>query len=195
MVFTMGRCVKVFIACCLFILGGVMNANEKDTAEDYEIYVNEIIKSFAKEMRQELGLVCIGDGGRMPYDVEEIAVKFIAYRRATVEEARALEVFATERLLLLINNHEKIRPYLREYPFGANRTEVGIAFCKPDSSENNDGSVSYVSHIRDNLHYYGRDPKTDNSYDLLKEPYSAARKIAETAPRPKKIDTRYQVEM
>jgi hypothetical protein len=97
-----------------------MQAKGYEPAE-YLQYEVEIRKFFAEEMKKEFGLVCIGEGGSMPYDVEEIDVNFICYKRGTIEEARKLEIHATERLVKRINEHEKISPFLRERPFKPNR--------------------------------------------------------------------------
>ena len=57
-------------------------------------------------MEQKYGWVCIGSGGSMSKQVEYISVEFGVEHRATIEEARALEVLAIERLaemLMLMN--------------------------------------------------------------------------------------------
>lgn len=146
---------------------------------DYQLYVQEIVKPYAKEIEQEFDLVCIGNGGRMPRDVEEIEVLFVAYRRATIEQARELEVRATEKLLHAINSHEKIRPYLREHPFKANRVKVCVSFRKGDDSYYSDGSVAYMSIIRGNILYRADNPSSEKYIYLLSEPYEEAVKLVQ----------------
>jgi hypothetical protein len=177
---SMGNIVN-FLACffSLLFIGSSMNA-EEIIPEDYEVYVDEIVRAYSQKIENELDLICIGDGGRMPKDVESISVKFVAYRRATIEEARALEVKATEALLSAINNHEKIRPFLREHPFKANRAEVSISFNKPDNSSYLDGSVVYVMQVKNKIHYFSDDGKSKR-YNLLKaEPFEEAVKNIES---------------
>ena len=116
MVFIMEKFVKVLLLCLVVLAGGsILNAKPIQPPE-YLIYVNEVTRQFEKEMQKEFGLLCIGSGGSMPHDVEEIDVRFAAYRKATIEQARILVVLATQKLLKMINNHKKIRPFLREYP-------------------------------------------------------------------------------
>ena len=120
----MKKLVKILMFVSLvFFMDSNLNAKEKKEV-DYEVYVNEITRSFVKDMKKEYGLFCYGTGGGMPHDVEEISLNFIAYQRATIEQARKLEVEVTEKLLKRVNEHEKIRPFLREYPFKAGR--IGI---------------------------------------------------------------------
>lgn len=145
----------------------------------YLKYVDQIISAFEKECAKEYKVTPSGSGGKMPKDIEEIAVDFRVYRTATIDEARALEVAMTEKLLKKINQDEKIRPYLREYPFTANRARVGISFHNKDQSFHTDGSVAYVSKIRNLIYYDAADPKTEDLYNLRKEPYEEALKLVQ----------------
>lgn len=158
----------------IFFMINKINAKEREPAI-YLQYVSEVTHSFIKEIEKEFGLRCIGSGGGMPHDVEEISVKFISYKRASIEQAREIEVKATEKLLKIINEHEKIRPYLREYPFKANRAEVSILFNKLDNTSYTDGSVAYVFQVRNQIVYCAEDPNTNNFIKLLKEPYDEAK--------------------
>lgn len=164
-----------FVIFILFIVGTKMHAGEKQSAE-YVKYVNEITDSFVKEMEKELDLKCIGKGGSMPNNVKEIEVVFIASRKATIQEARELEVKATEKLLHAINTHEKIRPYLSEYPFQANRAEISIAFRTPDNSCYTDGSVVHVYQVNNKIFYDAEDALSHKRFSLGIEPYEEAKK-------------------
>jgi hypothetical protein len=145
----------------------------------YQVYANEIIQSFAQEMEKEFKLDFAGEGGKMPYNVEEIEIYFNAYRRATIEEARELEVTATERLLKKINEHESIRPFLKEYPFKAISAKVRISYRKLDDSCHKDGSVVLVLNSKNRLHYFRENALTGRFTPLLDEPYEEARQIVE----------------
>ena len=80
----------------------------------------------------------------MPHDIQKISLRFNAYQRATVEQARELIVIITERFIELINAHEKIRPYLREYPVTQRTGDIVISFCMRNNHSYTDGSVSHV---------------------------------------------------
>lgn len=168
---------KLFLIIFIFFVSGHAIENKKEQNEDYETYVNQIIKSFANEMEREFGLVCCGHGGSMPYDVEEISIKFAAYQRATIEEARALEVKVTERFIQAINSHEKIRPFLREFPFKANRAEVAISFKKPDNTLYTDGSVAYVYQVKNKIIYRADKENSPKLIPITEEPYEEALNI------------------
>ncbi len=147
----------------------------------YESYAREITRGFIQQIEDELDLSCYGDSGMMSEDVEEIGLRFKTWRRANIEEARALIVFVTERLTQAINAHEKIRPYLREYPFPSSRVEISIAFHDLIDNRFADGTVARSSHISSDITYYEMDAFRDRSSELLEEPYEEALKIVEAS--------------
>ncbi len=161
----------------LFLLLGMKPINAVYVPAPYLKYVSEITKSTGAEMQKEFDLVYIGGGGRMPNDVEEIELNFIAYRKGTIKEAREIEVKGTEKLVKKINEHEKLRPYLREYPVKADRAYISVAFRKKDNTRYSDGSVALAFQARNLLVYCHEDPKTENLEDLFEEPYEEALKI------------------
>ncbi len=152
----------------------------KKSAEDYEIYVNQILRDFAREMNQEYGLICTGDRSRMPYEVSEIEVIFVAKQTATIEEARELEIKTTERFIEVINAHEKIRPFLEEYPFGSNRAKVFISFRKEDNHYTDEG-VSIVHQAKGKVCYCLKVPDSPLYKSLGEEPYEEALKIVQSS--------------
>jgi len=174
----MGPLAKLIFIYLFLFSGHTMNAKECQSPI-YLQYVSEITRAFAEEMERDLDLVCIGGGGSMPRDVQEISVKFIAYQRASINQARELEVEATQRLMELINGHEKIRPYLREYPFKAHRAEVAISFNKPNNSRYTDGSVTHVFQVKNKIFYFREDGHSVMAIDLGEEPYEEAVKIVQ----------------
>lgn len=171
---------KTFLFLFFLLIGGTLKANE-NSSETYVTYANDVIRSFAKVMKTEFGLQCCGSGGKMPHDIEEFKVGFEINRRATIEEARMFEVQATERFLKIINENEKIRPFLREFPFKANRVAVSISFNKKDNNPYTDGSVSYMSLIKGKIYYSAQEPKNEKLYDIFEEPYEEALKIVENS--------------
>jgi hypothetical protein len=121
----------------------------------------------------------------MPYEVEEISLSFRAYRRATIDEARALNVLITDKLVQAINKHEKLKPYLCEYPFPTSRVGISISFYSLLDKPYSDGSVHDVSHIttiattphKNHLIYDSQYAFADQYVTLVEEPYEEAEKI------------------
>jgi len=145
--------VRPVIALCLFfILHAKLNA-AATVDRAYLSYVKEIVDSFASEMEQENDVECVGDGGSMPNDVQEIEVFFTANRRGLIDESRKIEVNGVQKLLNKINSHEKLRKYLAVYPFSPNRVNVAVSFRNKNNDYYYDGSVSYVSFINGIIYY------------------------------------------
>jgi hypothetical protein len=177
-----------------------LHADQDDKA--YLKYEDEIVEQFKKEMRKKYKLECWADGGSMPEKVEEIRVCFDFQKKAGIDLARELVVKAVERLTELVNNHEKIRPYLAEYPFPQKRVEIMISFRDKNGNKRKDGSVCLVLQTRNKLTYCtavmkkefwpgtvdARDPKNiikepdeiiwiERYEDIHEEPYEEALKI------------------
>src|SRR5690606_25794011 len=184
------------------------NAKEKQSP-DYLKYVNEVVDDFVKKMEKKYQLHCYGSGGSMPTDVEKIKVLFISYNKYTIEDARKMEVDAIQNLLQRINAHEKLRPYLREYPFGADRVGVTISFRTKMDGHPIDGSVALVSLVNNKIYYDAAEMKMsepipltrihknnewtkelipgklrEKLVPLMEEPYEEALKIVEAPPTP-----------
>lgn len=201
--------VKLIIFLTMALLTSSSLYSEESKPPEYLKYVDEIVADFAKEMKKKYKLHCYGDGGSMPTDVAEIDVLFISYSHSTVDEARKMEVNAVQELLKRINSHEKIRPYLREYPFSQDRVGVSISFRTETDSRPLDGSVAYVSIGKGKIFYYSAEMKMtaatpltymneknevvkemipgtleENLIDLMNEPYEKALKIVKAASTP-----------
>ena len=175
--------VSFFAAVVLMLFMGVKVNGKEDESPVYTRYVAEVTSAFLKEMYKEYGLECEASGGEMPYDVEEISVQLAAYRGATVEQARELEVKTTERFAQIINAHEKIRPFLREYPFPSRRASVSISFRNPKKKKtpSTDNDVEFVFQVRNRIFYQAKNP--NNPYlgkNIKDEPYEEALKIVQS---------------
>ncbi len=169
--------VKKFVF--LFIIGTQMHASSKDDTPPYVEYAKEIMNPFITDSEKKYDLDCIGTGGRFAYKVAGINISFVAFRKGTIEEARTLEVKMIEALLARINADEKIRPFLSEYPFKSKDLHISIAFQKKDGNYYTDGSIAYVSHIKNRLFYDAEDSKTGQLIEILEEPYEEALKIVQ----------------
>lgn len=129
------------------------NKTKKEEVPMYIQYLQEIEKKFAIEMRNEFGLEYIGNGGQLSKDVDHVDVDFISDKHLNLEEARKIEVKSIERLVQLINEDEKIRPYLREYPFSHKRVTILIGFKDSKGKALLDGSIATMYSARGKIFY------------------------------------------
>jgi len=158
---------KILIFLLIPFITNCKMKNIKDNNEDYEVYADEIVKNFAKEMKREYGLQCIGSGGSMPHDVAKIGVMFTIQKKVTsLEEARELEIAAIQKLLNHINNHQKIRPFLREYPFKYDRVRISISFTDENNQRYTDGSIVYMYQAKNKIFYCTAKEYIDKGYQI-----------------------------
>ncbi len=154
------------VVLCFFAEGHAMTQREK--------YADEVVKTFIEEAKRDLNLIPNGSGGSMPSDIENLSVFFIAPRQANVKEARELEVKAVEKLLSIVNSHEKIQPYLRESPFDSSRAIVLISFPSGGENQNSRDNLRSVSTVKGKIFYDVLDPSGNRSIAVEEEPYEEA---------------------
>jgi hypothetical protein len=174
----------LLVVSFLFFMEPMM-AREKDySKKEREVLnrsLNEVVDMLEKEMKEQFGLRCIGQGGSMPYDIQEIGVRFLVHQQVTIEEARELEVRATERFVEIINAHEGIRPFLRDYPWDYRRASIVIAFRDERGNDYPDG-ITLILQGKDKLFYFGPERYPNDIDHLKEEPYDEAKKIVNSSP-------------
>lgn len=156
--------------------------------EEYGSYLEEIRETFGRKMFEEFSLIPQGGSGKMHEKVEVIGMGFTAHRRATIEEARALQLILMNRFVQEVNRHEKIQPFLEINPITYKRICIEISYTGRNGIYS-DGSVERTYNVddtagavenRNRLFYFANDPFTNKSYDLFEESYEEAIKLANT---------------
>jgi hypothetical protein len=156
---------------------------------EYVAYVNEVRDEFMHQMAQEHHLICVGESGKLHETVEELGLQFKTNRRATLAEARALQIDVMNKYVLAINQHPQLNPFLNEYPFNNKRITISISFEGPNGRHTE--GVGWVFSIpdsapatenRNKLLYYAYDPFTGNNVDLHRETYDEAMGLAREHP-------------
>lgn len=181
---------KIFLAFA-FLMHFSIQAEIDDGEENskqYYFYIREIVNSFVDQMEGELNLHFAGEGGSFHKEVEEISIRFNAYRRATIQEARALQLYVMNKLLAIINAHAGIQAYLIERPFTYKHVEIVISF-KGLHGPNSDGTVELMFNVPDSavpenknkIIYFSNDPFLENSFEIAREPYEEAVKLTKNS--------------
>ncbi len=138
-----------------------------------EIYLDEISANFIQEVSDEFGLLVEAYGGSMPEKIEKINLRFRSNKKTSIDEARWLLISLMQRLAEQINQDEKIRPFLVEYPFPATRANISINFLKTSLDELN--TVDFVLTGRNKVFYCKFDQEEEYE-DLLVESFDDALK-------------------
>lgn len=102
---------------------------------DYVTYAHNITGKVSKKLEKKHKMSLFGTGGGMMHCVEMMSMSFEIYRSLNLDEARRLIIDCVKEYAQAINNDEKIRPYLKTYPFKNVHIVVYI--------ENSDGSNIY----------------------------------------------------
>ena len=182
--FMMQKLVKaVFVALCA-LLGVSLSSQEKKYKSPIHIqYAKELTNTLIPLIERDFDLSCCGDGGAMADRISEVSLRFSTPRRATIQEARELEVRCIQRVLDAFNHCEKIRPYLAEYPFTAKNVDVMISF-ETNYGPYSDETVYFLFQAKNKLYYYKHDPIKYDSAVLFEEPYPEALKIVQNSGLP-----------
>lgn len=161
---------------------------ERNAYLHYREYVYEISKVFAMQMEKEFDLRCRETSGTMNGKIEDWGMGFSTNRYATIEEARALELLAINKFIQIINEDEKIKPYLTELPF--KNVKVSISF-EGRNQYYYDGHIYRVSYLpnsvpnfssRNKLFYYSFDPFTGKPAKFHEEFYEEAVRLHAASP-------------
>jgi hypothetical protein len=110
-------------------------------------------------------------GANMPHDIQRIDIGFKTPKKASLEDARKVGVFFMEEFLSTINSDEKIRPYLREYPFVNKRISMRLCFQQEKNRQ------LYLSLVKNQIIYEIQNGPLSDFVEILREPYEEAVKI------------------
>ena len=151
-------CIPFVYICVLFLL--------KQAPVNYEKIANKITYYTAQKLRKEKNLFLIGIGGGMMDSIRLMAMKFQYLQEVDLITARQLVTNAAKDYLSAINSSEKIRPYLKNYPFTLENIEITIFFLTPDRNYLAFGEIECVDCTHGVVKYYVR-----NETDIIGEPF------------------------
>jgi hypothetical protein len=155
-----------FLVCSSFFLF----AEEDRGTTEMNKALDSVVRIFEKKMEGKFGLTCCMSGASMPEDIQSIDIGFESKKIATLEEARKVAVFFMEQFLSIINEDEKVRPYLREYPFPRKRVFMTFSFRQGDNSE---GRL-HLYLVKDQIAYRSCKEPLEKGVEILRESYEEA---------------------
>ena len=167
----------VILASVCALFSGVLCYACARPSVDYEKLADKITAKTAKKLEQEKGLILIGTGGRMMDDIKLMMMGFRYRKIIDINEARNLLVYCVEEYLTAINNNEKIRPYLHDYPFTAKNIQIEIFICNPDGSHVAPNELNVAAANEGTAVYEIAAPKRPITITACKETYEEALEI------------------
>lgn len=125
--------------CFLFILPLLVMNNIypffKHEISKQERIVNKLLCKISKELERKYKIKTIGTCVGMPSGVVgKLGLDFQVRGAISKDEARKILIESTEYFLEIINSHEELQPYLKNYPFTAGN--IGIILFIVDHSGN-----------------------------------------------------------
>lgn len=166
--------VKLFLFTSLIVMGLAKEKHKEEIEEDYEVYVDEIIYDFSKDVSQKYQLRCMGSGGSMPHDVVRIRILFYKNQDfESIEEARKTLIELVDLLTQKVHQHKKIQPFLHERPFPISGSGISISIENKERNNNQPtDKLVFVFQASGKLHYRTYDGR--NLVNKLEETYEEA---------------------
>ena len=170
-----------FFSSCNLIEDTNVRKNTHVRDEDYERIACRIEKAFARKMKSEKGLECIGTGGGMMSNIQRMAISFQYFHEVDLDQARRLLVCVANEYLNAINSCKEVRPYLHNYPFREENIQIRIWIKKPNRDDVLFNEIEYIFFVNGMLKYYlPNDEKTRAEREIHRETYEEALKIVDS---------------
>jgi len=151
-------------------------------AANYFKLSDQIVNTYDKQFAKPRGLHLSAQGGAMMDDIKKVILNFKSCDALTIDEARVLYVEMMEEFLCRVNQNEKIRPYLHNYPFEPHNFGLTIGFRNTERKITDDGHVALMFIGKNQqLRIAGYNPETEQFYSLHREPYQESLKIVQQA--------------
>lgn len=158
---------------------GECMSNEYKPAE-YVVMSKAIIADMAKILPKKYGMEVISTTSGLAKRVNVLGLGFQIKGPLTKEQLREILVDCEEEFLAKVNENERIRPYLKNYPFNAENIELEIFVNDSQTGEMAVDPFITVASISNGLLVYRtehKDPKTSGYKSKVLESYEDAFRI------------------
>ncbi|MEI8125991.1 MAG: hypothetical protein WCG42_09565 [Parachlamydiaceae bacterium] len=157
---------------------GVDNVKNQKVSADFAEVINQfstqVQETFAKRYNAE---VLAGDFGMLTWATKP-TLEFEIVGPFTKKELRVILIESIEQLLVLINSNEKLRPFLKKYPYSPNEITIGISIVDKNKNTIYYPDIFSASFDRDKLYFHTLDKKNEYEYKTTEiEEYQTALKI------------------
>jgi hypothetical protein len=165
----------------LFFLIFIFNAcsPQGENLPEKEILADEIMYKTAETITEKLNLIFVGTGGDMINKIKKLNLSFQSPEHLNIENGRILVIKCAEEFLKKINSFEKIRPYLKNYPFKSENIDI-IIFGPAGSIKNH--YLSPIMLLKNKIYYSKGKSENSSIEDTYEEPYETALEIVKKQP-------------
>lgn len=148
---------------------------------DFREHLSIKLHTFVSQLEKKYNLQTVGLGGRVNSSIGETSLYFITMDKLNLATARKRYVDICETYLNLINQDIKLRPFLKNFPFGIHNIEFTISdhcFYKQNLEllQKQELFLNHVVCIKGIVYYSARDDQ-GNLLTVYQEPYEEALRI------------------
>ncbi|MBS4169981.1 hypothetical protein [Neochlamydia sp. AcF95] len=171
----------IFIILLFMLSGCALSLLNSYQEPEQAKFVGEILDKASKKLRSKYDMRAIGTGIGMPDGVVTmLALSFEKTGPLTKEEGRRIIVDCVQEMLQIINTHEKIRPYLKNYPFTPNNIEIAIFLNGPPSHPIYYPDFDVISSTNEQINYMFTASENPKRYiKVEKEKFEEALKMVQ----------------
>lgn len=163
---------KWLLMLLIFTLGCNFNSYR---ISDKERQANANLTKVSRDLCKKYDLKPFGSGGQMMDQIKMLHLGF-AYRKSlSIDEARHMIVDCVHEFAKTINEDEKIRPYLGNYPFASRNIQLEI-FLQDESGRSVSNGLLLVTANRGKIKYKIRDPFSEGHLTIFEETIEQAEK-------------------
>ena len=180
---SMQRLIISTFACfmlCYSLNQGVSSVDNQYIPADYVVIADQITDEVAAKLSKQYNMKLIGSTGGMAGCVNVIGLSFQIRGPLNQETLRKILVGCVEEFLTPINANERLRPFLKNYPFTSHEIEIEIFVVDARGEEIHDPEIGIATAKHGGLRYHtkAREPGYLFGYKTtMKEDYNAALKI------------------
>ncbi len=135
---------------------------------------DQLIGDFSKDLRRRKNLTLIATGGGQQGRL--FVLRFSAQQNVNLEQARELLVDVCEGFLKQVNNDQKFRPYMLEYPYNGTNIDIMIRFVDSNNYRAQPPYIALAANYQGKVYYSTSNIKED-LIDLHAETYEEACKM------------------
>lgn len=174
-----------FFSICLFLIiaffFGILYKNTQYVSPEYVGMAQKIRAEMAKNLSNRHHMQVIGISGGMMGTVNILGLDFQIPGPLTKDKLRKILIDCVEEFLVAINADEKLRPFLKNYPFTEKEIEIVIFVSDKNGRELYDPDISVASAVDGKIYFNTVDKnKPKGPYkEWFEEDYETAKAIVQ----------------
>lgn len=163
---------------CLAYTYGITFVNNQYVPADYVVQSNQITKEVSDRISKRYNMKVIGVTAGLMNCVNALGLDFHIQGPLSKEQLRIILVDSVEEFLTLLNEDERIRPFLKEYPFPADGIQIAIFVKDKERNSIYYPEITVASVYNGKLFYRSKEKDVISGYKLTEEEsYETALKL------------------